>query len=290
MTTGAARPGYGGRRMRTWSPLEIAIGVVTSVGLHLVLAGLIIVGTMLGDRATEDRVDEQDMEFEEVEMLALGEKKPDHQLPEISNPAPPEPEQETVTPDQENPEPEPEPPDKPKEQTRDEVEPAETPPEKRPDPETETRQQQMENALDSLNNPNRPTNEVTPEGSPEGVAGGEATDPELASKKRTYLSKVRDTIVDRWLVPTTISDEQLQTLAGSVTVQVRLRDDGSIRSYQFKQESSNEQFNSSIERALRQFQPSGGGNTLPLPDDETLKKQVLERALNLKNWDPTEGR
>lgn len=276
--------------MRTWSPLEIAIGVVTSVGLHLVLAGLIIVGTMLGDRATEDRVDEQDMEFEEVEMLALGEKKPDHQLPEISNPAPPEPEQETVTPDQENPEPEPEPPDKPKEQTRDEVEPAETPPEKRPDPETETRQQQMENALDSLNNPNRPTNEVTPEGSPEGVAGGEATDPELASKKRTYLSKVRDTIVDRWLVPTTISDEQLQTLAGSVTVQVRLRDDGSIRSYQFKQESSNEQFNSSIERALRQFQPSGGGNTLPLPDDETLKKQVLERALNLKNWDPTEGR
>ncbi len=276
--------------MRTWSPLEIAIGVVTSVGLHVGLAGLIILGTMFGDRATEDRVDEQDMEFEEVEMLALGEKKPDHQLPEISNPAPPEPEQETVTLDQDEPEPDPDPPDKPKEQTRDQVEAAEEPPEKRPDPEAETRQQQMENALESLNNPNRPTNEVTPEGSPEGVAGGEATDPELASKQRTYLSKVRDTIVERWLVPTTISDEQLQTLAGSVTVQVRLREDGSIRSYQFKQESSNEQFNSSIERALRQFQPSGGGNTLPLPDDETLKKQVLERALNLKNWDPTEGR
>lgn len=276
--------------MRAWSPLEIAIGVVTSVGLHLVLAGLIIVGTMLGDQATEDRVDEQDMEFEEVEMLALGEKKPDHQLPEISNPAPPEPEQETVTLDQENPKPEPDPPDTPKEQTRDEVEAAETPPEKRPEPEAETRQQQMKNALESLNNPNRPTNEVTPEGSPEGVAGGEATDPEIASKKRTYLSKVRETIVDRWLVPTTISDEQLQTLAGSVTVQVRLREDGSIRSYRFRQESSSEQFNSSIERALRQFQPSGGGNTLPLPDDETLRKQVLQRSLNLKNWDPTEGR
>jgi hypothetical protein len=147
----------------------------------------------------------------------------------------------------------------------------------------------MNQELESLNNPRRPTNEVTPEGSKKGVKGGTATDPEMASLKATYQLKVKNAITDRWLIPTTISDDQLATLAGSVTVEVRLAENGSIISYNFVEQSSNEQFNASIERALRQFQPTGGGHTLPLPDDEAYRKKVLNSRLFLSSWDPDTG-
>lgn len=286
MKSGAVKPEYV-RQRGGWSPFEITSGVMTTLGLHALLVGLLVLGTYLGDRSTQKQVEQNDMEFEEVEMLALGKEKPKQQLPRISNPAPPEPKQETVTLDKSEPEPKPDEPEEVKEQVADEKKAADKPAERKPDPEQKTRREEMMNALDSLNNPRRPTNEVVPEGSKKGVKGGTATDPELASQKATYQTKVRNAIVDRWLVPTTISDDQLTKLAGSVVVRIWLADNGSILRYEFLDQSSNEQFNSSIERALRQFQPTGGGFTLPLPDHPKLRSMVLNQPLNLRRWDPT---
>jgi hypothetical protein len=61
-----------------------------------------------------------------------------------------------------------------------------------------------------------------------------------------------------------------------------------VVTYRFRRHSSNEQFDSSIERLLRKFQASGGGKTLPLPEDENVRKIVLKEGLNLKNWEVTQ--
>ncbi|MFB6373500.1 MAG: TonB C-terminal domain-containing protein, partial [Bradymonadaceae bacterium] len=69
---------------------------------------------------------------------------------------------------------------------------------------------------------------------------------------------------------------------------VRLSKNGHVVTYRFKQRSSNEQFNDSIDRLLRKFETSGGGKSLPLPEDEKAKKVVLQEGLNLKNWEVTQ--
>ncbi len=279
------RPGRDPRGREPTDPVVVVMGVVTTIVLHGLLVGLVIWGTMRGDEAIEEETGEK-MEFEDVELLALGEDKPDQQLPRKSNPPTPEPDEETVTVEQdEQPEPEPEP------------EPEETTPEKQPTETEETsdqdddddREREMDQAFDSLNDPNRPTNDDVPEGSKEGVTGGSISDEAMANLMGTFQAKLLERIGRYWQVPTTISEEELQKLFGEVVVYVRLSKSGHVVSYRFRQRSSNEQFNSSIERLLRRFQPSGGGKTLPLPENEKVKQVVLREGLNLRSWEVTQG-
>lgn len=266
---------------------SMAIGLLVTALLHAGLVGAFVLQNLLGPESKEPDEPPETMEFEDVELLKLGEKKPKNELPRISNPPPPKQKKETVDLDpkqEEKPEPKEQKEPEPAKEEQEAPEPKERPP--KPD-ESETRQKEMNEAFESLHNPNRPTNDDAPEGSKKGVVGGSISDEAMANLMGTFQAKLIEAISKRWQVPTTIPEDQLSKLKGTVAVYVRLSESGHVVSYRFIQRSGNEQFNSSIERVLRQFQVSGGGATLPLPENKSVRKTVLERGLNLKNWEYT---
>jgi len=261
------------------NPSVVAAGIVTTVLVHAGLVGSVVYRAMAGD--AQDQKPEQKMEFEDVELLQLGEDKPENQLPRISNPPAPTPEQETVTLDQKETETEPEEENEP-EKTQEKTNSP-------PDPEAENddareRKEKMEKAFEDLHDPNRPTNQEVPEGSEKGVSGGTVSDEAMANMMKTYQARLFQKISEYWEVPKAIPDAELQELFGEANVYVRLSKDGNIVSSDFRRRTSNRQFNRSIERLLEKFRVSGGGHTLPLPDDEEVRNKVLEQGLQLRQW------
>lgn len=265
-------------------PIVVAAGVACTLLLHAFIVGMVVWGTMRGDEAKE-KSDEKKMEFEDVELLSLGEEKPSNQLPRIANPSPAPAEQETVTLEKE------EKPEKKKKKKKKEPEekPREKPPKEKPEPkkkktDEESREEAMNEAFESLHDPQRPTNDDVPEGSKKGVAAGTVADEALANLMGTFKSKLLQTIGEYWRIPTTISDEQLKSLTGKVKVYVRLSENGHVVSYRFLRRSGNTQFDRSIERVLQQFQASKGGRTLPMPEKDEVRTAVLQDGLQLVNW------
>lgn len=259
------------------NPAVVAAGIVTTVVVHAGLVGFVVFQAMAGGE--EEEKPEQKMEFEDVELLQLGEEKPDNQLPRISNPPAPTPDQETVTLDQEE----------SKEESEEEPEKTQEKTESPPDPQAKNddakeRKEKMEKAFENLHDPNRPTNQEVPEGSEKGLAGGTVSDEAMANMMKTYQARLLKKIGEYWEVPQTIPDSKLQELFGKATVYVRLSEEGNIVSYDFRRRTPNRQFNQSIERLLMKFQVSGGGHSLPLPDEKEVRQQVLERGLRLEQW------
>lgn len=273
------------RRGDPTDPLVLVAGMITTVLLHGVIVGLVIWGTSRSDQQMEEKTEEKMLKFEDVDLLKMGEQKPDNQLPRKSNPPTPAPEQETVALNKDEKK-EPENKEEPKEKTQKNVEKKTD--ETSKDEETEDREREMNEAFESLQNPNRPTNTDVPEGSEKGVASGSISDEALANLMGTFQAKLLEKLGQHWRVPTTISDEALKKLFGQVVVYVRLSKSGHVVTYRFKKRSPNEQFNSSIERLLKKFQASGGGKSLPLPEDEKVRQTVLQQGLNLKNWEVTQ--
>jgi outer membrane biosynthesis protein TonB len=250
----------------------VGAGIVFTFILHAALVAAIIVGTMHGEENIKEEIEPQMLRFEEVDLLALGEEKPPNQLPRIANPEP-----EVAPPDEINLA-------KPQEPVVD-LEKEEEKEKKEED--DDARKKKMLDALSALHNPNRPTNEDIPEGAAEGVVGGDITDAALANLMNTYVAKLVGELSRYWEVPSTIPPAEIQQLAGQVVVYVRLSESGHVVTYQFREESSNEQFNLSIERLIRRFQVSGGGRTLPLPEEEEVRAVVIREGLNLSDWEYT---
>jgi outer membrane biosynthesis protein TonB len=284
IVTGQGRPGLEEGKEE---PTLMVAGIVTTLLLHGLIVGLVVWGTMRSDADMKEKVEPKMMEFEDVKLLKLGEKKPAKQLPRIANPSKPSPKQETVALDQKE-KPEPKPKEEEPEKTQQKVEqPPEEPPEEKTD-ESKDRQKAMAQAFDSLNNPNRPSNNVVPEGSKKGLAEGTVSDEAMANLMGTFQSKLLEQLGKHWSVPTTIPDEELKKLYGRVVVYVRLSKSGHVVTYRFKKKSGNSQFDGSIERLLRKFQVSGGGRSLPLPENPEVRRAVLEQGLNLRSWEATE--
>ena len=285
----SAKPG---RRIGSEGPElgSVLVGIVSTALLHAGIVGMFLLQSLLGGDEPPKPEPDKKMEFEDVKLLKLGEEKPDHQLPRISNPPPPQENKEVVDLDPEekkDPEPkeEPEKEPEPAKEKQQAPEPKKKPPQK---DDSEDRKEAMNEAFDSLHDSNRPTNDDAPEGSEKGVAGGSISDEAMANLMNTFQAKLIQAISNRWRVPTTIPQNQLPDLKGTVEVYVRLSGAGHIVSYRFRKRSSNDQFNRSIERVLRQFQVSGGGAELPLPDDDRVRQFVLRKGLNLQNWEYTE--
>lgn len=264
----AAAGGPGGRDPQRGLKL---VGIVTSLLLHGAIAGGMVLSAIY---AGQERAPQPELlEFQNVELLALGEEKPAAQLPRIANPEPPEVEEEAVN----------------LAKPRD-PEPEETPPEpkKEPKPQPEaqprdSRRNKLLDQLEDLHNPNRPSNDNIPEGSADGVAGGTASDAAMANMMNTYQAQLLQALLKYWSVPTTLSDSEINALAGTVAVYVRLSDSGHVVSSRFVTKSGNEQFDSSIERLLRRFEVRGG-RKLPMPDDAQVRELVVREGLNLTNW------
>jgi TonB family protein len=257
-------------------PATIITGVIASLLLHGSIIGLVILGTMHTEEKIEEHVEEKMLEFEEVDLLALGEEKPPNQLPRISNVKPPE-----VKPDEVNIA-------KPNKdavvlEKKEEEKPKEA--EEKKDAKEESRKKLLQ-ALSAQYDEERPANEEIPEGSAEGVVGG-LSDAAKANLMGTYQAKLVGEISRNWTVPTTIPPEQIAKLQGRVAVYIRISEAGYVVSYSFKQRSGDEQFDDSIERVIKKFQVMGGGKKLPLPENPEIQQIVLKQGLNLKNWEYT---
>ena len=252
------------------SPTAVGFGVAMTFALHLGLITAIVIGTMRGEAAIEEQIEPTMLRFEKVDLLALGEEKPPNALPRIANPEPA-----VKPPDEVN-----------LAQPEEPVVDLEKKDEKQEKEDEDARKRKMLDALSALHNPNRPTNEDIPEGSEEGVVGGDITDAALANLMNTYVAKLMAELSRYWELPSTIPPDEAQNLAGQVSVYVRLSEEGHIVTHRFQSESNNEQFDGSIDRLLRRFHVSGG-RKLPLPDEAAVKDAVLRQGLSLDGWEYT---
>ena len=107
----------------------------------------------------------------------------------------------------------------------------------------------------------------------------------MANLMNTFQAKLMAEIVQHWQIPTTLSDAEIKQLAGQVVVYVRLSKSGHVVSRQFLRDSSNSQFNASIDRVIRRYMVSGGGKTLPVPQEVKVQGLVLREGLRLSRWD-----
>lgn len=252
-------------------------GALASIGLHGLIIALVVIGTMHSEERIEEHIEEKMLEFEQVDLLALGEEKPPDALPRISNPAPPK-----VAPKKINLAP-------PTEPTVD-LEPKkdeEPPKEAVEDEEKQKRRSKMLDALSALNDPERPSNEDLPEGDEAGVVGGNMSDAAQANLMGTYQAKLLGELSRNWSVPTTLSADEIKSLAGRVVMFVRLSPEGYVVTYNMKRSSGNEQYDAAIERLLQKFQVSGGRKKLPMPENEAIKALVLKQGLKLTDWEFT---
>ncbi len=261
-------PSVGGRAAHS---ADITAGVVMTLALHLAIVGSIVWATMRSNESMKDQIEPKMLQFEKVELLALGEEKPPEALPRIANPEPITKKPDEVILEQ---------PDEPVVELK-KVEPIDAKEDEK------DRKQKMLEALSALNNPNRPTNDVVPAGSEQGVIGGTISDAALANLLGTYATRLVGELSRVWDMPTTIAPSEVPSLSNQVEVYVRLSASGNVVSYQFRQKSTNEQFNESIERVLKKFMVAFGGRTLPLPEDPAVREAVIREGLNLMEWEYT---
>lgn len=248
--------------------INIVAGVVMTIVLHGVIIGLVVLGTWHKGERMEEELAPKMLEFEDVELLALGEKKPPNQLKRISNPPPPKsvPDQVAINKD-------------PNAVNLEKPKPEETKPEPPKKDEKQVRDDAMLDALAALNDPERPSNTDLPEGDEQGVAGGKLSDAALANLMNTYGAKLKATILRYRTAPTTLSEEQIQALDRKVEIAIRISKDGHIVSYAWKTRSGDDLFDESIETTLKKFMVQYGGRQLPVPEDPQVLAAVLQQGL-----------
>ena len=282
-----------------WS--EMAAGVGLTLLFHgLILATALLSGFCTGSQLPDEEDDDAlELVFEDVELLALGEEPDPHMMPRLTGdegtPAPAE-EVVDLVDDQEREEPPP---------PESELDPEELERQRQADEQrrreeaarreeearqraAEERRRRMQEATGRFQQEG-PGDEA-PHGSPDGVAGGTTTDADRADMMMTYQARLLREIERFWEVPATISDGELRSLAGRVRVFVNINSQGHVQDYEFRTRSGNEQFDDSIERVLRQFSASQGGNRLPLPEQPQIREQIVERGLLLTNWENVQRR
>lgn len=257
----------------------IAGGAVVTLVVHVGLIVAVALGTLHGEVKMEEELSTKILEFEDVELLALGVEKAPDKLPDIVNPP---------LPDQVPDEVALEPPDPNAVVIPDEKQDKEKPkPVSEEQVKIDERKRKMLEAMSDLHDPSRPTTDALPEGSEQGVKGGTLSDAAMANLMGTYQAKLLTELTRNWVVPTTIAEEDVKRLSGAAVIYVRLSPEGQIISYVWKKRSDNDQFDDSIERLLKRYQVSFGGQKLPLPDSEEVRAAVLKEGLNLKNWEYT---
>ena len=274
---------------------EIAAGIALSALFHGGIILMALVSLWLATGETEEEEEGYEVIFDDVQLLALGEERDPNALPRLTGDegAPAEPD--VVDPDLEpteadvEPEIDPDPteesdPEEAERQRREEE--ARLEEERRVEEERrrrEARQRRMQEAAGRFDAEGR--GDEAPEGSPHGVPEGTVTDADMADMEQTYYARLLREIARHWEIPTTIADHEVSGLAGRVQVYVELSPQGHVERYEFRQKSGNEQFDESIERVIRQFQASGGGEQLPLPETEEIRQAVLQQGLRLQRWE-----
>lgn len=295
--------GQGGNGSRSWP--EVTAGMVVSICFHGVIVALALAMALFADDVEpEEEDDTYELVFDDVELLALGEERDPDMMPRLAGDegAPPEVDEEVEAVAEEPVEPvaeadvEPElEPEREPETPEEEEEPAVDPEELRRQEEAEQARQAEEErrrrrdrarqALGQFEAEGR--GDEAPEGSADGIAGGTATDGDPAD---TYQARVINELEERWQIPSIITDADLAQLAGRIRVQISLDDEGHITEFRFAQRSEHRQFDDSVERVLREFMADRGGAQLPLPEDDELRRAIINQGMTLSNWESIERR
>ncbi len=290
----------GKRHLGAMGRQEMWVGMGLTLLFHGTLVALAVLGLWLADGVEEEDDDALELVFDDVELLALGEEREPDQMPrftgdegqplesddvaEVDPEAPPEPPEPDAEVDPEPTEEEEEVDEEAEQRERDRrAEEEERQRQQEQEERRRERQRRMDEALGQFDADGR--GDQAPEGSPEGVEGGTVTDADMANMEQTYHARLLQMIERHWRIPTVISDEELQELSGRVSVRVELSEEGHIEDFEFRQRADHDEFDASIERVLREFMADHGGHTLPMPEQDDIREQLVQRGLILSTWE-----
>jgi outer membrane biosynthesis protein TonB len=116
-----------------------------------------------------------------------------------------------------------------------------------------------------------------PEGHPDGVPDGDVTDPALASMGATYGHRINRIFLERWVVPTLLSEKVKDQ--SKVKVLIRVDINMIITDVKFLKKSGNAMFDNSVQTAIDRVRQEV--RTLPAPP-EALASKIFGGGIVLK--------
>lgn len=116
-----------------------------------------------------------------------------------------------------------------------------------------------------------------PEGHPDGVPDGDVTDPALASLGATYGRRINRLFLERWVVPTLLSEKIKDK--SKVKVLIRVDINMVITDVKFLKKSGNSMFDNSVQTAIDRVRQEV--RTLP-PPPEALAAKIFGGGIALK--------
>ena len=119
--------------------------------------------------------------------------------------------------------------------------------------------------------------DYVPEGHPDGVPDGDVTDPALASLGATYGRRINRLFLERWVVPTLLSEKVKDK--SKVKVLIRVDINMVITEVRFLKRSGNAMFDNSVQTAIDRVRQEV--RTLP-PPPEVLASKIFGGGIVLK--------
>jgi len=240
-------------------PVAMAIGAVGVIAFVVGILLLPVVAAAGGDRL-DARPDQAPLEYIEARLLKLGEVKDDTKLPDRIVPALPTAPDEVL----------------PLDTDEDKAAPADEDekPVKQADAVSDDR---LREVFDKARAFAEIQDDYVPEGHPDGVPDGDVTDPALASIGATYSHRLMRLFLDRFVVPTLLSEAELAKLDATVLIKVDI--EMVIVSVSFVDESGNAMFDDSVRNAIDRVRVEV--RNLPAPP-EVIAPKVFGAGIRLK--------
>ena len=244
---------------RRLDPIALVFGFVGVFGVVGILLSLPAI-SRADDSPRKSPYEHEPFEYVEARLLKFGEIKDDTKLPDRIVPALPTAPEEVLPLDTNENKPEPE------------IE--EDEPEPQRDAVTDDK---LREVFDKARAFAEIQDDYIPEGHPDGVPDGDVTDPALASLGATYGHRIKRIFLERWIVPTLLSEEQLKKLRVKVNIQVGA--DMTIGEIEFLRRSGNAMFDDSVQNAIDIVIKEE--RVLPAPP-EAIAPRIFGGGINLK--------
>ncbi len=250
-------------RLSSWSrtdPIAVVGGAMGVIMLCGVLLALPVIATARGLSGDEEEGTEVPFEYVEARLLKWGEIKDKEALPDRIVPALPTAPDEVLALDrnENKPEPEQKKVKKPKRQA------------------AAVSDDKLRQVFDKARAFAEIQDDYIPEGHPDGVPDGDVTDPALASLGATYGHRIKRLFLERWVVPTLLSEVQLKKLKAKVNIRVDI--DMVIVTVKFLRKSGNGMFDDSVKNAIDKVRVEV--RKLPSPP-EVIASNIFGGGINL---------
>lgn len=267
------------------------LSVVSAVLVNALIFTGMAFASFTGDSAPRPVVPQFDaVDITPVELPKLGEKKPENQLPRITEPAPaPPPETDKVSLSRKKKQEELEKKKKEekkqrelaKQKRRDEEKRKKEIERQKKEDERKARKKRMRDAMRKIKKRDKRADEDSPDGFADGDRDGNSTDPNARRNKATYINRVIAAIQRQFEIPTVIPPNKRKKLKAKV--QFKFDKNGKLTGPpRLAKSSGNRLFDQAALRALKKFAPSASGR-IPVPPHSLpkLRRSVLGNGLTL---------